>query len=358
MNKNLQTRLDKIVESFKVTQNELNSTNISTEKRIELSKKFSSLEQVVNKKNTLEEIKKNLVETEGLLNDNLDEELVEMAKEDIKILKRKLDLESSNLQKLLIPKDEDDEKDAIVEIRAGTGGDEAALFSMVLLRMYQKYGELNKWKFEILNFQETNIGGCKEAILSFSGKNVFSSLKYESGVHRVQRVPQTETQGRIHTSASTVAVLPMVEEVELEIDQKDLRIDTFRSQGAGGQHVNTTDSAVRITHIPTNTVASCQDEKSQHKNKSKAMKILLSRIYEKQKKEKDQELANKRKSLVGTGDRSEKIRSYNYPQGRITDHRINLTLYKLEEIISGSALNEIIEPLKSAEMEEKIKDLV
>ena len=179
MNKNLQKRLDKIVESFKVTQNELNSTNISTEKRIELSKKFSSLEQVVNKKNTLEEIKKNLVETEGLLNDNLDEELVEMAKEDIKILKRKLDLESSNLQKLLIPKDEDDEKDAIVEIRAGTGGDEAALFSMVLLRMYQKYGELNKWKFEILNFQETNIGGCKEAILSFSGKNVFSSLKYE-----------------------------------------------------------------------------------------------------------------------------------------------------------------------------------
>ena len=299
-----------------------------------------------------------MINTQELMREEVDTELLELAKEDTLSLKKKKEEEENNLKKLLIPKDKDDERNAIVEIRAGTGGDEAALFSMVLLKMYQKFGEYNKWKFEILNYQETDIGGCKEAILSFTGKNVFSSLKYESGVHRVQRVPQTETQGRIHTSASTVAVLPMVEEVEIEIDQKDIRVDTFRSQGAGGQHVNTTDSAVRITHIPTNTVASCQDEKSQHKNKAKAMKILLSRIYEKQQKEKEEKLASKRKSLVGSGDRSEKIRSYNYPQGRITDHRINLTLYKLEEVIGGNALGEVIEALKEADIEEKVKDLI
>ena len=358
MNKNLKIKLSKITENYDSIQKQLASTEITTEKRIELSKKFSSLEQVIIKKNEVDQLEKNLMQTQELLEEKLDDELVELAKDDIDSLKKKLMIEHDNLKKLLIPKDKDDERNAIVEIRAGTGGDEAALFSMVLLRMYQKYGEINKWKFEILSFQETNIGGCKEAILSFSGKNVFSSLKYESGVHRVQRVPQTETQGRIHTSASTVAVLPMVEELEIEIDQKDLRIDTFRSQGAGGQHVNTTDSAVRITHIPTNTVASCQDEKSQHKNKAKAMKILSSRIYEKQQREKEEELASKRKSLVGSGDRSEKIRSYNYPQGRITDHRINLTLYKLEEVVSGNALNEVISPLKEADMEEKIKDLI
>ena len=358
MNKNLQIKLNYISETFDDIQKKLSSPNITTEERIELSKKFSSLEQIIIKKNEVKKIEENLSNTNDLLNEEEDKELLELAKEDIENLKNNLEIESNNLKKLLIPKDKDDERNAIVEIRAGTGGDEAALFSMVLLKMYQKYGEINKWKYEILSFQETNIGGCKEAILSFTGKNVFSALKYESGVHRVQRVPQTETQGRIHPSASTVAVLPLVEEVDLEIDQKDLRIDTFRSQGAGGQHVNTTDSAVRITHLPTNTVASCQDEKSQHKNKAKAMKILTSRIYEKQKKEKEEALANKRKSLVGSGDRSEKIRSYNYPQGRITDHRINLTLYKLEDVLSGNALNDVIEPLKEAEIEEKLKDLV
>ena len=357
MNKNLEIKLKSISENYSLIQKQLSSSEISTEERIELSKKFASLEQIVTKKNEVERLKKNLLETEELMKEKLEAELLDLAKEDMQNLKDKLYLENNNLKKLLIPKDKDDERNAIVEIRAGTGGDEAALFSMVLLRMYQKFGEINNWKFEILNFQETNIGGCKEAVLSFYGKNVYSSLKYESGVHRVQRVPQTETQGRIHTSASTVAVLPMVEEVEIAIEPKDLRIDTFRSQGAGGQHVNTTDSAVRITHLPTNIVASCQDEKSQHKNKAKAMKILLSRIYEKQKKEKKEELANKRKSLVGSGDRSEKIRSYNYPQGRITDHRINLTLYKLEEVISGNALNDVIAPLKEAEMEEQIKEL-
>ena len=358
MNKNLQIKLIHISETFDEIQKQLSSPNISNEERITLSKRFSSLEQIIKKKNEVKKIEDSLSDTEELLNEEQDSELLELARDDIDNLKKNLEIENNNLKKLLIPKDIDDERNAIVEIRAGTGGDEAALFSMVLLRMYQKYAEINKWKYELLNFQETNIGGCKEAILSFTGNNVFSSLKYESGVHRVQRVPQTETQGRIHTSASTVAVLPMVEELEIEIDQKDLRIDTFRSQGAGGQHVNTTDSAVRITHIPTNTVASCQDEKSQHKNKAKAMKILSSRIYEKQKKEKEEALANKRKSLVGSGDRSEKIRSYNYPQGRITDHRINLTLYKLEEVISGNALNEVIEPLKEAEIEEQLKDLV
>ena len=344
MNEYLSLKLSKIIENYESIQKELNSSEISTEKRIELSKKFSSLEQVIKKKNELDKIEKNLIETQDMLKEKLDDELKELAKEDIEKLRKSHENEQTNLKKLLIPKDKDDERNAIVEIRAGTGGDEAALFSMTLLKMYQKYGENNQWQFEILSFQETNIGGCKEAILSFSGKNVFSSLKYESGVHRVQRVPQTETQGRIHTSASTVAVLPMVEEIDIEIDQKDLRIDTFRSQGAGGQHVNTTDSAVRITHIPTNTVASCQDEKSQHKNKAKAMKILLSRIYEKQKKEKEEKLANKRKLLVGSGDRSEKIRTYNYPQGRVTDHRIKLTLYSLEEIMSGE-LDSIIQPL-------------
>ncbi len=358
MNENLQIKLNQIVDSFNKIQEKLSSTSITNEKRIELSKKFSSLEQIISQKDLLDNIKKNLVETKSLLNEEMESELEKLAKDDIDELENKLEIENNNLKKLLIPKDIDDEKSAIVEIRAGTGGDEAALFSMVLLRMYQKFGELNKWKFEILSFQETNIGGCKEAVLSFTGTNVFSTLKYESGVHRVQRVPKTETQGRIHTSASTVAVLPMVEEVDIQVDQKDLRIDTFRSQGAGGQHVNTTDSAVRITHIPTNIVASCQDEKSQHKNKAKAMKILVSRIYEKQKKEKEEALANKRKSLVGSGDRSEKIRSYNYPQGRVTDHRINLTLYKLEEVISGNALQEVINPLKEAEVEEKIKDLI
>ena len=358
MNKNLQSKLKQISETFNDIQKKLSSPDITNQERIELSKKFSSLEQIIIKKNEVKKLEENLSNTNDLLKEEQDVELQELAKEDLESLKNNLEIENNNLKKLLIPKDKDDERNAIVEIRAGTGGDEAALFSMVLLRMYQKYAEINKWNYEILSFQETNIGGCKEAILSFTGKNVFSALKYESGVHRVQRVPQTETQGRIHTSASTVAVLPMVEEVDVEIDQKDLRIDTFRSQGAGGQHVNTTDSAVRITHIPTNTVASCQDEKSQHKNKAKAMKILTSRIYEKQKKEKEEALASKRKSLVGSGDRSEKIRSYNYPQGRITDHRINLTLYKLEDVISGNSLNEVIDPLKEAETEEKLKDLI
>ena len=304
-----------------------------------------------------EKIEDSITDTEELLNEEEDDELVELAKEDIENLKKNLEIENNNLKKLLIPKDIDDERDAIVEIRAGTGGDEAALFSMVLLRMYQKYAEINKWNYEILSFQETNIGGCKEAILSFTGKNVFSALKYESGVHRVQRVPQTETQGRIHTSASTVAVLPMVEEVDVEIDQKDLRIDTFRSQGAGGQHVNTTDSAVRITHIPSGISVSQQDEKSQHKNKAKGMKILRARIYELERSRIEQERSVDRKNKIGTGDRSERIRTYNFPQGRVTDHRINLTLHKLDEFLEGEAFDEMIEALSLKAQEESLSNL-
>ena len=354
---NFKAKLEEITNLHKEIQAKLSDSNISADNRIKLSKQFSTLEQILLCKDDIEKSEQELSDSKNLLTDNSDEELLELAKQDVRRISQNLEKLYNKLKILLIPKDIDDEKNAILEIRAGTGGDEAALFSMVLMKMYQKYAELKKWKFEIMSFSETNIGGCKEAIISFTGSDVFSKLKYESGVHRVQRVPQTETQGRIHTSAATVAVLPMIEEVDIKIDPKDLRIDTFRSQGAGGQHVNTTDSAVRITHLPTNVVASCQEEKSQHKNKAKAMKMLASRLYEKTKTENDQKIANKRKSMVGSGDRSEKIRSYNYPQGRVTDHRINLTLFKLEDIISGIALNEIIEPLLAAELEEKIKSL-
>ena len=357
MNRNIENKIKSILISYSNLQKELSKKDISRENRIKFSKQFASLEQIIKVKKEIDICQKELNDTNQLITEGLDQELLDMAKTDVENLNVSIQEKNVLLQKLLVPKDIDDEKNAIMEIRAGTGGDEAALFSMVLLKMYQKFSEKKNWKSELLSFSETNIGGCKEAIISFSGEDVFSTLKYESGVHRVQRVPQTETQGRIHTSASTIAVLPMVEDIDIEIEPKDLRIDTFRSQGAGGQHVNTTDSAVRITHLPTNTVASCQDEKSQHKNKAKAMKILMSRLYEKKRLEKEQAMATKRKSLVGSGDRSEKIRSYNYPQGRITDHRINLTLYKLEEIISGEALEEVIEPLLSAELEEKMKNL-
>ena len=357
MNENIENKIKNILLSYSNLQRELSKPDITKDNRIKFSKQLASLEQIIKLKAQIDDYEKELTETNDLLTETLETELTEMAHSDAERLKKLIIEKNIFLQKLLIPKDIDDEKNAILEIRAGTGGDEAALFSMVLLKMYQKFSEKKGWKSEILSFSETNIGGCKEAIVSFIGDDVFSKLKFESGVHRVQRVPQTETQGRIHTSAATIAVLPMVENIDIQIDPKDLRIDTFRSQGAGGQHVNTTDSAVRITHLPTNIVAGCQDEKSQHKNKAKAMKILMSRLYEKQKIEKEQAMANKRKSMVGSGDRSEKIRSYNYPQGRVTDHRINLTLYKLDEIISGENLEEVIEPLIDADLEEKMKNL-
>ena len=246
---------------------------------------------------------------------------------------------------LLIPKDEADEKNAILEIRAGTGGDEAALFAADLYRMYEHYAAIKGWKFEAEEINDTGIGGFKEAIARITGKDVFSRLKFESGVHRVQRVPETEASGRIHTSAATVAVLPEAEEVDVKIDEKDLRIDTYRSSGAGGQHVNKTDSAIRITHIPTGLVAECQEERSQFKNKDKAMSRLRSMLYDMERRAKDEARAANRKSQVGSGDRSERIRTYNFPQGRVTDHRINLTLYKIDQVMNGVALDEIIEAL-------------
>ena len=246
---------------------------------------------------------------------------------------------------MLLPKDQDDDRNAIFEIRAGTGGDEAALFAGELLNMYQRYAALHNWKFELLDYSYTPIGGCKEASASISGRGAFARLKYESGVHRVQRVPATESGGRIHTSAATVAVLPEAEEVDVQIDEKDLRVDTYRSQGAGGQHVNTTDSAVRITHLPSGIVVQCQDEKSQHKNRAKAMTVLRSRLYDQQRQQMADDRAAERRSQIGSGDRSEKIRTYNFPQNRVTDHRINFTLHKLDRVVVGEGLDEVIDAL-------------
>ena len=258
---------------------------------------------------------------------------------------------------LLLPKDDEDEKNAILEVRAGTGGDEAALFAAVLFEMYQRYSANMGWKFEVLDADENGLGGYKQASAKITGKDVFARLKFESGAHRVQRVPVTESQGRVHTSAATVAVLPEVEEVDMYINPADLKIDVYRASGAGGQHVNRTESAVRITHIPTGTVVQCQDDRSQYKNKEKAMNHLRSKLYDLQKSQIDSEYSERRKLQVGSGDRSERIRTYNYPQGRVTDHRINLTLYKLDEVVSGDALGEIIDALITEDQAQKLAEL-
>ena len=268
-----------------------------------------------------------------------------LAEEELGDLKPAIEELWQNLRVLLLPKDVDDERSAILEIRAGTGGDEAGLFAADLMRMYQRYAAVHGWQFEVLSLSETGLGAVKEAQVSIEGKGVFAKLKFESGVHRVQRVPETEASGRVHTSAATVAVLPEVEDVDVEIKDDDLRIDVCRASGAGGQHVNTTDSAVRITHLPTGLVVAQQDERSQHKNRAKAMKILRARLYDLRKTEQDQARAADRKSQVGSGDRSERIRTYNFPQGRVTDHRINLTLYKLEQVMQGEALDDLIDNL-------------
>jgi peptide chain release factor 1 len=321
-----------------------NVESLGREEFIKLSKEYADLGPVIDKINTyltnLEAVK----ELEALL---ADPEMKELAELELGEIKEKLPLLEKDVKLTLLPKDKDDDKNAIIEIRAGTGGDEAALFGGVLFRMYQRYAESKGWKFEIMSFSDTGIGGVKEASALISGKGVFSKLKFESGVHRVQRVPETESSGRIHTSAATVAVLPEAEEVDIEIEEKDLRIDVYRSSGPGGQSVNTTDSAVRIVHIPTGIIVTQQDEKSQHKNRAKALKILRSRLYEEERRRIDTERAADRKGQVGSGDRSERIRTYNYPQGRITDHRINLTLYKISEITNGGELDELISALSS-----------
>jgi peptide chain release factor 1 len=286
-----------------------------------------------------------------------DSDMRQLAEEEFYALKDRLPALERGVQLSLLPKDEADEKNAILEVRAGTGGEEAALFAAQLFRMYERYSALRGWRFETLEFNDTGLGGVKEVVASITGRGVFARLKFESGVHRVQRVPVTEAGGRIHTSAATVAVLPEAEEVDIVIDDKDLRIDVFRSQGSGGQSVNTTDSAVRVVHLPTNITVQCQDEKSQHKNKAKALKILRARLYEREREMKDSERAANRKNQVGSGDRSERIRTYNFPQGRVTDHRINLTLYKIDKVMEGEALDEVVEALIAADQAERLAAL-
>jgi peptide chain release factor 1 len=299
-----------------------------------------------------------LKNTKNILEDKAtDKEFYEMAELEFKELKKEEEECVKRLKVFLLPKDEADEKNAIIEIRAGTGGQEAALFAADLFNMYQKVAVLNGWKVEIINLSNSEGGGYKEIIASIVGRNVFSKLKFESGVHRVQRVPDTETQGRIHTSAATVAVLPEAEEVDVKINDADLRIDVFRSSGPGGQSVNTTDSAVRVTHIPSGIVISQQDEKSQHKNKAKALKILRSRLYDLQRSQQESERAKARKSQIGTGDRSERIRTYNFPQGRVTDHRINMTLYKLTDFLAGDAFKELSDAIQIQFQEEQLENL-
>ncbi|MCC6598301.1 MAG: peptide chain release factor 1 [Alphaproteobacteria bacterium] len=307
-----------------------------------MSMEYAELAPVVEAWEALENAKAEQAELQTLMNDP---EMKEIAREEFYALEAKIPEFERQIRMALIPRDEDDSKNVILEIRAGTGGDEAALFASDLFSMYRGYAALHGWKLEVLAASESDLGGYKEIVAEVSGKNVFSRLKYESGTHRVQRVPKTESGGRIHTSAATVAVLPEAQEVDVDIQDKDLRIDTYRSQGAGGQHVNTTDSAVRITHIPTGVVVEMQDERSQHKNKAKAMKMLATRIYDQQRAKLHEERAQDRRSQVGSGDRSERIRTYNFPQGRVSEHRITLTLYRLEEVMRGEALDEIIEAL-------------
>ncbi len=319
------------------------------EKYTALMKEQKNLTPIVEKYEEYKKAKQNLDEAQQLLDGGgLDRDFKEMVEVEIENSREIIGKTSEELKILLLPKDPNDERNVIVEIRGGAGGEEAALFSGVLFRMYSMYAESKRWKTEILNANETELGGYKEISFMISGEGAYSRLKYESGVHRVQRVPETETQGRIHTSTVTVAVLPEAEDVEVEINPADLQIDTFRASGAGGQHINKTESAIRITHIPTGVVVECQDERSQHKNKDKAMKVLKSRLLEAKRQEQNDEMAQKRKSQVGTGDRSERIRTYNYPQGRMTDHRIGLTLYRLEDILNGD-IDEVIDALITAD---------
>ena len=334
------------------------SNELSSEDYVKLSKEYSEIEPL---KNAIIDWKKFQIESEELtdiINDETsDSEMLDLAKNELEELKKSIHNIEESIQLMLLPKDKADANDVILEIRAGTGGDEAAIFAGDLYRMYQRYSDLNKWKTQIMALSDGDVGGYKEIILSISGENVFSKLKFESGVHRVQRVPATESSGRIHTSAATVAVLPEPEDVDVEVQDKDIRIDVFRASGPGGQSVNTTDSAVRITHLPSGIVVSQQDEKSQHKNKAKAMKILRARLYEAERDKQLQERAEDRKGQVGSGDRSERIRTYNYPQGRVTDHRINLTLHKLEEFMEGEIFDEMVESLSLRAQQEELSKI-
>ena len=351
-------KIENLIKIYADLEKELSSGSVDKKEYASKSKKYSSLGSVINQAREYLNFEKEKIDLEKIINDNqTDNEMKDMAKNEIKNILIKKKINEKILKVFLIPKDEADEKNAILEIRAGTGGLEASLFAADLFKMYEKVSIKKKWSIEIISISKSEAGGLKEAIFLIKGKNIYSTLKYESGVHRVQRVPDTETQGRVHTSAATVAVLPEAEDIDVKIDDKDLRIDVFRSGGPGGQSVNTTDSAVRITHIPTGIVVSQQDEKSQHKNKAKAMKILRSRIYESERIKKDIERAKDRKNKIGSGDRSERIRTYNFPQGRVTDHRINLTMHKLKEFMDGELFNEMNESLSIQDQELKLENL-
>jgi len=343
-------RIQKILSHFEFLQAKLNE-NLKNEELIKFSKEYAELKPIYEKIQEFNKIKNELSEAKELFNDP---EFKDLAGDEVSKLEERLIIQDKELQLLLLPKDVNDNRSVILELRAGTGGDEAALFVSDLLRMYERYSDISNWKVESISSTPSQLGGFKEIILSISGENVFSKLKYESGVHRVQRVPETESGGRVHTSAATVAVLPEAEEVDVEIANSDIRIDTMRSSGAGGQHVNTTDSAVRITHLPTGIVV-ISSEKSQHQNRAKAMQVLRTRLYDLSISSQQNEIASARKSQVGSGDRSERIRTYNFPQGRVTDHRINYTIYKLDNFLNGD-IQELINKLISEDQAKKIAE--
>ena len=354
----IDSSMDKMLQRRQEVEAQLSrSAELSNKQLADFSRELSELRPVCDQIELVRQL-------EGELEDALtmvaeaagDVEIQAMAEAEVTLLKDKIPAEKEQLQLLLLPKDKDDSRNAILEVRAGTGGDEAALFGANLFGMYQRFAAKNGWRFEVLEVSETGIGGYKEATATISGTDVFARLKFESGVHRVQRVPETEAGGRIHTSAATVAVLPEAEDVDIEIDESDLRIDVFRASGPGGQSVNTTDSAVRITHVPTGIVVSQQDEKSQHKNRAKAMKILRARLYDAERARVESERAAARKGQVGSGDRSERIRTYNFPQGRVTDHRINFTLYKLDRVMAGESLDEVIDALVSEDQAQRLAE--
>ena len=353
-----QEKVQNLIDRHRKLESDLSSGEIDKKKYAEISKEYSDLNDIVKQAKEYLSYKKDTEDLNNIIDDkNSDSEMKEFANSELEKLKNNYQINEKKIKLFLLPKDLADSKNAIIEIRAGTGGLEASLFASDLYKMYEKVSQKKKWIIEVISISKSDAGGLKEIIALIKGKNIYSSLKYESGVHRVQRVPDTETQGRVHTSAATVAVLPEAEDIDIKLDENDLRIDVFRSSGPGGQSVNTTDSAVRITHIPTGIVVSQQDEKSQIRNKEKGLKILRSRIYDHERKKIDTERSRDRKSKIGTGDRSERIRTYNFPQGRVTDHRINLTLHKLEEFMEGEIFDEMIENLSLQAQQDELNKI-
>ena len=348
-------KLELLIEKFEELEKKIIDPEIMKDMNVwqKLAKEHGDMKPIVEKYREYSKHKKELEENKEMLKESLDDEMKELVKEEISELEDSIEKEEQELKILLLPKDPNDDKNVFMEVRAGTGGDEAGLFAEDLLRMYRMFADKQRWKTEIMSISEQGVGGIKEVVFLVKGQGAYSKLKYESGVHRVQRVPATESSGRIHTSAATVAVLPEVEDVDVVINQNDLRIDVYRASGNGGQCVNTTDSAVRITHIPTGLVVTCQDEKSQLKNKDKAMKILKSRLYEKYQEEQNKDIADARKSQIGSGDRSERIRTYNFPQGRVTDHRINMTIYQLDSFLNGD-IGDMIDALITSDQAKKM----